>query len=198
MGAKERRERQRDTTRKSILEAASELAAAEGWHAVTLRRIADRSDYSAPALYGYFDGKESILSQLATDGHRRLAQALKEARTAGHDPADALVRAALAWWDFAGREPDVYRAMHGLDAPKVPAAAARAAAAELREAIGELSRQRAGVEELDDATDLLRALLHGFALLAATGLLPGGRRRGAMLVTQAIGEFLSLRGVGRK
>lgn len=46
----ERRERERAERRQAIVTAARELAEAEGWEAVTTRRLSDRIEYSQPVL----------------------------------------------------------------------------------------------------------------------------------------------------
>ncbi len=53
-GAKGRRERYSDEMRADILRAAREIIAAEGAGALSIRGIARRIGYSAPALYEYF------------------------------------------------------------------------------------------------------------------------------------------------
>ncbi|HKO02638.1 MAG TPA: helix-turn-helix domain-containing protein, partial [Thermoanaerobaculia bacterium] len=42
-----------------ILDAARELFATEGYDAVTMRRIADRIEYSPTAIYFHFNDKEA-------------------------------------------------------------------------------------------------------------------------------------------
>ena len=51
MGIKERQERDREAVRRSILDAARELFVAEGFHNVSIRKIAERIEYS-PAEIG--------------------------------------------------------------------------------------------------------------------------------------------------
>ena len=54
MGIKERQERDREAVRRSILDAARELFVAEGFQNVSIRKIAERIEYSPAAIYGYF------------------------------------------------------------------------------------------------------------------------------------------------
>ena len=64
MGVRERRDREREEIRTRILDAARELFATEGYEAVTMRRIADRIEYSATAIYFHFRDKEALLQEL--------------------------------------------------------------------------------------------------------------------------------------
>src|SRR5687768_16278471 len=60
MGIKERREREKQVTRQSILTAAHRIARQEGWPALTIRKVADEIEYSTPMIYEYFTNKEEI------------------------------------------------------------------------------------------------------------------------------------------
>src|SRR5262245_4446857 len=73
MGIKERHERNREAVRKAILDAARELFIQEGYEDVSIRRIADRIEYSPAAIYSYFPAKEDIFFALAEEGFRLLA-----------------------------------------------------------------------------------------------------------------------------
>jgi AcrR family transcriptional regulator len=47
---------------------AHDLARSEGWDAVTMRRLAERIEYSADFAYRYFTGRDDILLALVQDG----------------------------------------------------------------------------------------------------------------------------------
>jgi AcrR family transcriptional regulator len=64
MGSNERREREKAELRQNILEAARELFVKHGDEAVTMRKIAERIEYSATAIYAYFPDKQSLLTAL--------------------------------------------------------------------------------------------------------------------------------------
>jgi AcrR family transcriptional regulator len=68
MGTKERHERDREAVRRSILDAARDLFVSEGFHHVSMRKIAERIEYSPAALYGYFACKDDIFFALAEEG----------------------------------------------------------------------------------------------------------------------------------
>jgi AcrR family transcriptional regulator len=72
MGIKERQERDREAVRRSILDAARDLFVAEGYGNVSIRKIAERIEYSPAALYGYFPSKDDIFFALAEEGFRLL------------------------------------------------------------------------------------------------------------------------------
>lgn len=96
MGSKERQDRERHAVRQSILDAARELFTTEGYRNVSIRKIADRIEYSPAAIYSYFGSKDDIYFALAEEGfrllHERVGQAL------GNEDPMADVRAG--WWAF--------------------------------------------------------------------------------------------------
>src|SRR4051794_9482355 len=72
MGIKERQERDREAVSRSILDAARELFVSEGFQHVSIRKIAERIEYSPAAIYGYFPSKDDIFFALAEEGFRLL------------------------------------------------------------------------------------------------------------------------------
>src|SRR5438045_8917576 len=72
MGIKERQERDREAVRRSILDAARDLFVTEGYRNVSIRKIAEKIEYSPAALYGYFPSKDDIFYALAEEGCRLL------------------------------------------------------------------------------------------------------------------------------
>jgi AcrR family transcriptional regulator len=72
MGVKERQERDRETVHRAILDAARELFVAEGYANVSIRKIAERIEYSPAAIYSYFPSKDDIFFALAEEGFRIL------------------------------------------------------------------------------------------------------------------------------
>ena len=111
MSIVERKERQRAERYELILAAARELAEAEGWDAVTTRRLAGLIDYSQPVLYSHFKGKADIMAAVATRGFEELATRLKMETANGAGAPDVLRNVCAAYLDFARSRPVVYEAM---------------------------------------------------------------------------------------
>jgi AcrR family transcriptional regulator len=61
MGVMERRRREREVRRESAIDAAMSIYEEEGYHAITMEKIAERAELSRAALYLYFKNKEEIL-----------------------------------------------------------------------------------------------------------------------------------------
>jgi AcrR family transcriptional regulator len=72
MGIKERQERDRETVRRAILDAARDLFVDEGFNNVSIRKIAEKIEYSPAAIYSYFPSKDDIFFALAEEGFELL------------------------------------------------------------------------------------------------------------------------------
>jgi AcrR family transcriptional regulator len=178
MSVRERRERDRASREQLIVTAARELAEAEGWDAVTTRRLAELVEYSQPVLYSHFAGKAGIVRAVALEGFGELAAELRRARTAAPS-ADAALRAvAAAYQRFAQSRPAVYDAMFVMPTdilfamPETPAAP-RAAFAELLAALAPL----AGDRDLETLGEVAWSALHGLAALARGDRLRASHRQ---------------------
>lgn len=110
MGPIERRAREREEIRSRILDAAREMFVSEGYEAVTMRRIADRIEYSPTAIYFHFKDKEALLRELCETDFRRLAEVFTSIAKVA-DPIERLRKAGLAYIDFATKYPNHYRLM---------------------------------------------------------------------------------------
>jgi AcrR family transcriptional regulator len=191
IGIKQRRERERQELRRSILEAAREIAAREGWHAVTIRKVAERIEYSPPMIYQYFASKDDLLLALLREGFADVTARLRAAHASATTPEEGLLRVAEAYWAFAWERPELYQVMHGLGGVPFGTAdtppEARAAFAALRDAVRPLTGDAAA--GLDDDVDLLWGALHGLVALAMAGRVAGGQRRATRLMGRAVRDL---------
>jgi AcrR family transcriptional regulator len=174
MAIADRRERERAQRHARIVSAARTLAEAEGWDAVTTRRLADSIEYSQPVLYSHFENRDAIVAAVAVEGFAELAAGLQEATTDTPSPNDALERVARAYVAFAISNPALYDAMFTLATlpfgqPERPAAM-RHGFAVLRRAVAPF----AGTRDADILTQLTWSALHGLAVLTRTGRLSDG------------------------
>jgi AcrR family transcriptional regulator len=122
MGIAERRQRQREEVRTSILDTAWRIVGAEGWQSLSIRKIADAIEYSVPVIYDHFENKEAILQEFTHRGFRLLNEQLKVARDQFSDPARQLEAMAYAYWRFAFDNKEYYQLMYGLGLPTCEAA----------------------------------------------------------------------------
>lgn len=109
MTQRQRRVRDRTERGQRIVAAARELAEAEGWDAVTTRRLAALIEYSQPVLYSHFPGgKDAIMTAAALEGFAEMAAELASAREGG------VAGVAGTYVEFAEAKPALYDAMFTL------------------------------------------------------------------------------------
>ena len=162
-GARARRVAER---RQQILDAARDIAEADGWTAVTSRRLADAIGYTQPVLYGHFPGgKTEITRTVALTGFAELAAATRAAM-AGKTGRPAVAAVADAYLDFATTHPALYEAMFQL--PIDARFAQDDAETELRSGFDALGAAL-GTDGDGTATELLWSALHGMSLLERAG-----------------------------
>jgi AcrR family transcriptional regulator len=175
MAIEDRRERERTARREMIIATARRLAEADGWDAVTTRRLSTEIEYSQPVLYKHFSGMEQIAQAVAVDGFAELADVLGAARSGAGTPSVTLTRMARAYLDFARDNPAVYDAMFtrattlrfGTNATP---AQLTAAFEELRQVVDVVADGR----DVDALTELFWATLHGLVTLTRGGRLRPG------------------------
>ena len=110
MSISERRERDRLNIRNKILDVARDLFAAEGYDAVTMRRIAKVIEYSPTTIYLHFKDKEALIQELCRVDSLSLAQAFHSVATEP-SPLERLRQIALAYVAFGIQHPNHYRLM---------------------------------------------------------------------------------------
>lgn len=114
MGIAERRLRQKDEVRCSILATAWQIVRQDGWQSLSIRRIADAIEYSVPVIYDHFQNKEAILLEFGKQGFALLIKKLQQAKATTENPGEQLMAMADAYWHFAFKNKEYYQLMFGL------------------------------------------------------------------------------------
>ena len=111
VGVKERQEREREAVSRAILDAARDLFVAEGYQNVSIRKIADRIEYSPAAIYSYFPSKDDIFFALAEEGFHLLFSTGCPAEEREQDPIDAIRAAFWHFYEFSRTHPEYFALM---------------------------------------------------------------------------------------
>ena len=121
--SKNRRKREAEQLRRSILDAAMHLAKSGGWENVTVRNIAERIEYTPPAIYSYFKNKDAILLGLRQRGSEELTARII-AKYAQHrtKPRKALLRLTRIYVRYAFEHPEYYQLLFNLNGVNIPPA----------------------------------------------------------------------------
>ncbi|NKY36029.1 TetR/AcrR family transcriptional regulator [Nocardia speluncae] len=184
MGIQNRRERERADRHRLIIDTARKLAETDGWDAVTVRKLADRIEYSQPVLYSHFAGKRAIITAVALDGITELAESLHHARTTAPDETAALSAVARAYTEFAANNPALYNAMFVLPTDLT---FGDGAPEPLRDAFAEVVATFAPFAANADAetlTETVWSTLHGLATLEHNNRLRPGYREQRLAILQ--------------
>ena len=110
MGTKERREREKSETRDKILDAARELFVTEGFEGVSMRKVADKIEYSPTAIYVHFADKEELFRELCHRDYARLAEVFQSSAIST-DPIERIRQIGAIYIDFGLRNPNHYKFM---------------------------------------------------------------------------------------
>jgi AcrR family transcriptional regulator len=113
----ERKQREKEEIRKSIIDAAIGIAAKEGWHTVTIRKIADAIEYTPPIVYEYFESKEDLIKEIIYVGFDILTIGFENARKNEILPKKFLELLSISQWDFASEHKEIYQLMFSLEKP---------------------------------------------------------------------------------
>jgi len=181
-----RREREREALRQRILEAARQLFRQQDYSSVTLRKIAERIEYSPTTIYLYFKDKHALVMELIAEGFELLRQRMLTGQSA--DPVETLRRSSLEYLRFSQQEPHYYRLMFQLEDQELNERCrqndqrlSESCFVFLTENISKLRQAGRLRSDLSDLTvaHLLWSGLHGAACLALGNLLdrlPEGER----------------------
>lgn len=184
--------------RRAILDAAREIAAHEGWHAVTIRRVAEKIEYSPPTLYEYFPSKEALIAELSHEGFRLLLADLMAVPPAA-DPRARLRAMGEAYWNFVWAHPELYQVISGLGGVNFcepehdqPHGEGKQVSALFQEVLQGLPLPSGGTaEDLQSKVVVMWSLFHGFIALLMAGRIPMEARDQALgLALGAVEDLL--------
>jgi AcrR family transcriptional regulator len=113
MGIAERRTRHKASLRNEILDAARALFVEEGYDAVSMRKVAQRIEYSPTTIYLYFKDKGELFQAICEEMFVKLSrkleeQAKKRAAAPNPDPIEGLREGLQIYAKFALKNPEHY------------------------------------------------------------------------------------------
>jgi AcrR family transcriptional regulator len=178
MTIKDRKARQKQLLRQEILDAAREIFVKEGYGRLSMRRVADKIDYSPTAIYLHFRDKQDLVFSLCEESFGRLVRELEALDIDVEKDAVARLKLGLRRYvDFGLKNPQHYLATFVVPHedradPKVAAKAegdntmGMRALAILRARVAELaSEKKLRRLDVDTATRALWSAIHGITSL---------------------------------
>jgi AcrR family transcriptional regulator len=94
----------------ALIDAAREVLAQEGYDGLTIRRVAERAEYSLGTVYGYFADKDDLLYSLVHEDFTRLTERLRTIRET-HEGAAAVREMLLSYAAMGLEQPESYQVM---------------------------------------------------------------------------------------
>ncbi|HEX4250820.1 MAG TPA: TetR/AcrR family transcriptional regulator [Pseudonocardia sp.] len=104
-----RSDRQRERTRRRLLDAGRTLIADRGVAGLRIQEITERADVALGSFYNHFGSKEELVEQVVTESLADLATATVATVGPDADPAEAVAAANLWFIRLAYDEPDFAR-----------------------------------------------------------------------------------------
>lgn len=80
-----------------------------GYEAISMRKVAERTGYTATTLYRYFEDKDDLLFVTVSEGLSGFAWALREGRDSEDEPLARIEAIGLAYIRFGLDHPALYR-----------------------------------------------------------------------------------------
>ncbi len=111
MNASNRRQRHKDELRRVILDAAREIFVGQGYENFSMRKLAEKIEYSPGSVYLHFKSKEELFECLMEESFARLHKTLMTLRAGQQrqDPVEELRQGMWAYVEFGLRNPNDYR-----------------------------------------------------------------------------------------
>ena len=109
MGVQERRAREKKELRQEILDAARDLFVREGFENVSMRKIAEKIEYSPTTIYLYFHDKSDLLDCIVEETFSRLVRKQATLDQTVSDPVERLEKGLRAYIEFGLKHPNHYK-----------------------------------------------------------------------------------------
>jgi AcrR family transcriptional regulator len=109
MGVQERRAREKKELRQEILDAARDLFVREGFENVSMRKIAEKIEYSPTTIYWYFKDKADLLDCICEETFARLVRKQTLLDQTVFDPVEKLRKGLRSYIEFGLKHPNHYK-----------------------------------------------------------------------------------------
>ncbi|MFB4279061.1 WHG domain-containing protein [Nonomuraea sp. MTCD27] len=205
------RQRYREQVRSEIKQAALAQIGAGGAAALSLNAVARHLGMTGPAIYKYFESRDSLLTELILDGFGEVAAAVRAevpAEGSGGEPRERLHALARAFFSWVVAHPHLFHLLAGTPSPgyRAPPESVRQAREVLGPFLPVFGRGRCGpaaaplreellrwVDETPDVAEWVRAYApDGDPGTALTGTVMVWTRLQGILSLEVQGQFTGM------
>ena len=109
MGVKEKRAKHKEELRREILDSAREIFIHDGYDGFSMRKLAEKIDYSPTTIYIYFKNKDDLLFAICEEFFANFFAELNHIRSVYRDPIETLRQAFLYLIEFGLKNPNQYK-----------------------------------------------------------------------------------------
>jgi AcrR family transcriptional regulator len=109
MGVRRKRAKYKEELRRDILDAARELFLDKGYEKFSMRKLAEKIDYSPTTIYLYFKDKDDLLFAICEELAEQFFANLNHIKTLQIDPLETLRQALLYLIEFGFDNPNQYK-----------------------------------------------------------------------------------------
>jgi len=125
VGVRERRARQKTLLRQQILDAARDILVREGYEGLSMRKVAEKIDYSPTAIYLHFKDRDDLVFSVCEQLMAGLVRELQDVGGSHADPLTALRKGLRRYVEFGLAHPEHYLAAFVIPHSKDPEIGAR-------------------------------------------------------------------------
>lgn len=111
MGISERRQLEKEIIRKKIIDAASEILAKEGYENLSIRKIANKIEYSPGIIYHYFKDKSEIMTYVVEEGYEEILRSIGQISIDEENPEISMIKTLRAYIELMLKRPQQFRAV---------------------------------------------------------------------------------------
>ncbi|MDA8106128.1 MAG: TetR/AcrR family transcriptional regulator [Nitrospiraceae bacterium] len=109
MGIIEKRAKHKEEFRREILDSAREVFINDGYDGFSMRKLAEKIDYSPTTIYLYFKNKDDLLFAICEEFFANFFAELNHIRSVFRDPVETLRQAFLYLMNFGLKNPNQYK-----------------------------------------------------------------------------------------
>lgn len=109
MGITEKRAKHKEQFRREILDSAREVFINDGYDGFSMRKLAEKIDYSPTTIYIYFKNKDDLLFAISEEFFANFFAELNHIRSVSQDPVETLRQAFHYLIDFGLKNPNQYK-----------------------------------------------------------------------------------------
>lgn len=111
MGIIERRQLEKEVIKKKIVDAASEILVKEGYDNLSIRKIANKIEYSPGIIYHYFKDKAEIVTCVVEEGYGKILKNMSRVTIDKENPEKSIEKGMRMYIELMLEQPEQFKAV---------------------------------------------------------------------------------------